>query len=121
MGNDCSANSAGGRFTKRNEAFTCANCGLAVPPAGRTCRNHCPECLYSQHVDIYPGDRANPCGGLMQPIGYENTNHKGLMIMYRCTTCGHQARNIALLNDPAYPDNYEAILRISNPHRTLRD
>lgn len=112
MGNDCSANSSGGRFTKRNEAFTCENCGLSVPAAHRTCRNHCPECLYSKHVDVYPGDRANTCGGLMKPIGYENTSHKGLMILYRCTACGFQGRNIALLDDPAHPDNYEVILAI---------
>lgn len=31
--------------------------------AGSNHRNHCPNCLYSLHVDIEPGDRESECGG----------------------------------------------------------
>ena len=30
--------------------------------AGSNHRNHCPNCLYSLHVDIEPGDRESECG-----------------------------------------------------------
>lgn len=36
--------------------------------AGSSHRNHCPNCLYSLHVDITPGDRAADCGGIMEPV-----------------------------------------------------
>ena len=51
------------------EAFTCKNCGRLVVPAGAGSdhRNHCPNCLYSLHVDIEPGDRESDCGGIMDP------------------------------------------------------
>ena len=52
------------------ESFTCKSCGREVVPtgAGSNHRNHCPNCLCSQHLDIEPGDRAADCGGLMEPI-----------------------------------------------------
>lgn len=36
---------------KINEAFVCLECGKKVPLADKTCRNHCPYCFVSQHVD----------------------------------------------------------------------
>ena len=48
------------QFVKKDEAFTCINCGKEVSPLGYTTRDHCPHCLYSIHIDIMPGDRANP-------------------------------------------------------------
>ena len=42
------------RFTKIDEEFICENCGEKVEKLGYTCRNHCPHCLYSKHVDINP-------------------------------------------------------------------
>ncbi|KKR23265.1 MAG: hypothetical protein UU40_C0001G0010 [Candidatus Uhrbacteria bacterium GW2011_GWD2_41_121] len=78
-------------------------------------RNHCPTCLYSKHVDIIPGDRANPCQGLMQPIAVEYLPQKGWMIVCRCTKCGHQGRNKATLSD-SQPDNLDRIIELSaNP------
>ena len=55
-----------------NETFTCRNCGRMVVPegAGSNHRNHCPNCLYSLHVDIEPGDRESDCGGHMKPISH---------------------------------------------------
>ncbi|GIW69886.1 MAG: hypothetical protein KatS3mg101_0633 [Patescibacteria group bacterium] len=54
-------------FQKKKENFICKNCGYFVIGNGYT--NHCPRCLYSEHVDINPGDRANTCEGLMEPVG----------------------------------------------------
>lgn len=102
-----------GRFVKINDSFTCENCGQHVPLAKRTCRNHCPFCLFSKHVDIFPGDRANECRGLLEPIGYEQHSKKGLMLRFRCRRCREETRNIALLDDPLCPDNYDQILLLT--------
>lgn len=53
-----------------NETFVCKVCGRTVVPegAGSNHRNHCPNCLYSLHVDINPGDRESDCGGHMEPV-----------------------------------------------------
>ena len=59
------------KFTMRDEDFICLNCGKKVSKLHVTSRDHCPFCLYSLHVDINPGDRQNPCKGLMKPIGIE--------------------------------------------------
>ncbi|HEY7173876.1 MAG TPA: RNHCP domain-containing protein [Micromonosporaceae bacterium] len=77
-----------------NTPFTCGHCGVRVSAlAGGGYRNHCPDCLYSLHVDVRPGDRANPCRGLMAPIGVEYRSSKGHMIVHRCLRCGHVGRN----------------------------
>ena len=54
------------RFSKCVEDFTCEECGSPIEGNGYT--NHCPNCLYSKHVDINPGDRKSTCGGIMAPI-----------------------------------------------------
>ena len=59
------------KFTKRKENFICENCGHFVVGNGFT--NHCPNCFFSKHVDINPGDRLCSCNGLMKPIEYNNT------------------------------------------------
>ena len=50
---------------KINESFICIGCKKEIPQAAKTCRNHCPYCFTSQHVDgLIPGDRAaqESCG-----------------------------------------------------------
>ena len=59
------------KFNMIDENFICQNCGEQVSKLNYTARDHCPHCLYSKHVDIMPGDRANTCLGLMSPIGIE--------------------------------------------------
>ena len=59
------------RFTKNDSEFVCANCGARVEELGYTSRNHCPKCLCSLHLDLYPGDRAAGCGGIMDPVSAE--------------------------------------------------
>lgn len=78
-------------------------------------RNHCPHCLYSKHVDVIPGDRANPCQGLMRPIAVEYLPQKGWMIVHQCTKCGHQGRNKATLIDSQADNFYRIIELSSNP------
>ncbi|HWG84283.1 MAG TPA: RNHCP domain-containing protein, partial [Deinococcales bacterium] len=90
------------RFTVkgRNESFTCANCGREVPPATNgSCRNHCPYCLCSLHVDDFPGDRASDCGGLLEPVSVDHDSKKGWVIVHRCRACGAVKRNKAALDD----------------------
>lgn len=49
------------KFIMKDESFTCNNCGYFVNPLKYTARDHCPNCLYSIHIDINPGDRKNEC------------------------------------------------------------
>lgn len=93
---------------KINESFVCLQCGFHVPKAEKTCRNHCPQCLYSLHVDdVIPGDRMNNCHGLMEPIGLKQTS-KGYMIIHRCQICG-AIKNNQVLSD----DVWERVIELS--------
>jgi DNA-directed RNA polymerase subunit RPC12/RpoP len=96
------------KFTKLDNSFICQNCGKEVSQLGYTSRDHCPHCLYSLHVDINPGDRACKCKALLKPIGIEK-NKKGYQIVYRCTKCGEQKKNIV-----AQDDSYSKILKLSS-------
>lgn len=69
------------KFTKIDEEFICENCGRKVTKLNYTCRNHCPYCLHSKHVDINPGDRAENCHGVLEPIGLE-INSKKVMLLF---------------------------------------
>ena len=64
------------KFKMVDEEFVCLNCGEIVKPLLYTARDHCPKCLYSLHVDINPGDRKNPCKGLLVPIGIEKNKKR---------------------------------------------
>ena len=57
------------KFNMIDESFVCENCGKEIKPLEYSARDHCNYCLYSKHVDIFPGDRANNCKGLLKPIG----------------------------------------------------
>jgi hypothetical protein len=93
-------------FQRRKEDFVCENCGFQVTGSGYT--NHCPKCLYSKHVDINPGDRAEICGGLMSPIGIEQ-NHGEYTILHKCTKCGLRRRNKTVSED-----DFNLIIKLSN-------
>ncbi len=77
-------------FQRKKEDFICSNCGAKVKGNGYT--NHCPECLYSKHVDINPGDRACECGGLMEPVDVELKDGK-YVLLHRCLKCGFERKN----------------------------
>jgi hypothetical protein len=96
-------------FTRRTEDFVCERCGFNVVGDGYT--NHCPNCLWSRHVDINPGDRAAQCGGMMEPVEVSAKRDR-YVILHRCTTCDHERRNKA-----AAGDNFEELLRISSRRR----
>ncbi len=95
------------QFTMRDENFTCENCHKEVKPLGYTARDHCPYCLYSKHVDINPGDRNNPCKGLLKPIGIEKYKDT-YKILYKCEKCHKDHKNII-----ATDDDMEKIIEIS--------
>ncbi len=93
------------QFIRTKENFVCEKCGFAVKGDGYT--NHCPECLWSKHVDVFPGDRAAECGGLMEPIGVEIKN-KEYIITHKCVKCGHIKPNKAVS-----ADNFDMLIQIS--------
>ena len=97
------------RFTKIDEEFICHNCGKKVEKLGYTCRNHCPECLHSKHVDINPGDRAEECQGVLKPVSVEIDSKKGYIIIFKCEKCGAIRKNKA-----AEDDNMELIIELSS-------
>lgn len=104
------------RFTAQgsNTGFTCQHCGRDVPPLDNgSYRNHCPHCLWSLHLDIFPGDRANSCLGGLEPIAAEHSGKKGWIIVHKCQKCGQLRRNKAALND-SVPDDYDAIITLTS-------
>ncbi len=87
-------------FIHINEGFVCKNCKAKVDPLKGSCRNHCPKCLYSLHVDQNtPGDRESDCSGLMEPAGLEYKGSKGYQIVHRCEKCGKEQLNIVAEDD----------------------
>ncbi|BBH51893.1 RNHCP domain-containing protein [Fluviispira sanaruensis] len=101
-------------FTKINESFPCQNCGALVPQAQSTCRDHCPNCLFSIHVDINPGDRAAECKGKLRPIAWSQHKKKGYMIHYQCESCGLEKVNKFLEHDSYQADNLSELLKLSS-------
>jgi hypothetical protein len=102
------------KFTKINESFACLHCGHAVPLSSSTCRDHCPRCLHSLHVDENPGDRAAGCGGPLVPRAYSQHKKKGYMIHYECGRCGKSKVNRFLDHDEYEADNFETLLSLSS-------
>ncbi len=98
-------------FQRTKEDFVCEHCGAEVKGNGYT--NHCPHCLYSKHVDINPGDRAENCGGLMEPIDLELKDGRYILV-HRCQKCGFVRRNKI-----CEQDNFESVLALSR-HRVER-
>ena len=105
------------RFTGRgaNQPVTCVECGATVPPLqGGGYRNHCPYCLHSLHVDVNPGDRANPCRGVLEPVAVEHNAKKGWVVVHRCRSCGAIVRNRAALDDAERPDDFDVIVALAS-------
>jgi len=78
------------KFKRQIEDFVCERCGLEVKGDGFT--NHCPKCLFSKHVDIFPGDRSEACGGLMEPFSAEESGGEW-SIIHQCQTCHKTQKN----------------------------
>ena len=100
-----------GNFTEIDEEFTCENCVRKVKKLGYSCRNHCPYCLYSKHVDNMPGDRQEECHGKLKPVGVELDSKKGYVIIFKCEKCGKIRKNKA-----AKDDNMDLIIKLSAEH-----
>lgn len=92
------------RFSRNIEDFICEYCHTKVNGDGYT--NHCPQCLYSKHVDVNPGDRYSSCQGLMEPIGIEPKGDK-MIILHRCLQCKTIKRNRT-----SSSDDFSTILRL---------
>ena len=86
------------KFIKTVEDFNCEHCGFAVTGNGFT--NHCPQCLWSKHVDIHPGDRLATCGGLMEPVGSMEKRGERI-IVHKCIVCGYRKNNVVNSGDNA--------------------
>ena len=95
------------KFNMIDEGFICDNCKKVVTPLNYSARDHCNFCLYSKHVDIMPGDRANTCKGLLKPISIEKFKDT-YKIIYKCEKCNQIHKNI-MAND----DNYDLIIELS--------
>ncbi|MCL4374165.1 MAG: RNHCP domain-containing protein [Candidatus Marsarchaeota archaeon] len=85
------------RFSRVIEDFKCENCGEIVHGNGYT--DHCPNCLWSKHVDNNPGDRSAECKGMMRPMYTEPLRGGGFEIYYKCEKCGERKRVTAAEND----------------------
>jgi hypothetical protein len=101
------------RRERRNEpsSFRCRNCRLDVPThaLGTAHRNHCPNCLWSRHLDDdSPGDRAADCGSLMEPIAISIRGDGEWVLVHRCTGCDELH-----LNRTAADDNPLMLLRLA--------
>lgn len=97
-------------FFRRIEDFTCEHCGAAVAGDGYT--NHCPQCLWSKHVDVDPGDRASECGGMMEAISVEREGD-GWVLTHLCQRCSHVKRN-----KMSPVDDFDAIVALERSRHT---
>ncbi len=94
------------KFTRTIEDFVCGNCGKEVVGNGYT--NHCPECLWSKHVDKNPGDRLESCGGSMKPVNIVKEG-KDFIITHICVRCSFERRKKVVEGD-----NFETVIKISS-------
>jgi Zn finger protein HypA/HybF involved in hydrogenase expression len=93
------------KFQKKIEDFACEKCGQEVKGTGYT--NHCPNCLWSKHVDVNPGDRADDCGGMMCPV--KLVFEKGeFVIVHKCEKCNIEKRKVL-----EKKDNFDAALNVA--------
>ncbi|HPI15498.1 MAG TPA: RNHCP domain-containing protein [Spirochaetota bacterium] len=100
-----------------SDAFVCGRCGAGVlpPESGTLHRNHCPECLWSRHVDHRTGDRLSVCGGMMEPIAVWARGGGEWALVHRCAKCG-----IVRVNRIAGDDNSLRLLGLATgPLRRL--
>ncbi|MEO8065834.1 MAG: RNHCP domain-containing protein [Candidatus Doudnabacteria bacterium] len=91
-------------FRRQKEDFVCEHCNFKVVGNGYT--NHCPKCLYSKHVDINPGDRAEICRGLMNPLNADLIAGE-YIIIHKCLNC-----RVTRKNKTAKEDDFDIIISL---------
>ncbi|HVE75233.1 MAG TPA: RNHCP domain-containing protein [Actinomycetota bacterium] len=98
------------RGNTKTDSFRCRNCKLDVPTnaIGSAHRNHCPNCLWSRHVDETPGDRAAECGSSMEPIAITVRGDGEWILVHRCRGCDE-----VHLNRIAGDDNALLLVRLA--------
>jgi RNHCP domain len=92
-------------------SFRCGHCRLDVSMRayGTAHRNHCPNCLWSRHLDDdAPGDRDADCGSLMEPIAVSVRGDGEWVLVHRCAGCDELR-----LNRTAGDDNPLLLLRLA--------
>ncbi len=88
--------------TEDDQAFKCGHCRqfIGAPIAGGRHRNHCPNCLYSKHVDRkMPGDRKSECHSMMAPIGLLSRRNGEQVLVHLCLGCGKEDPNRVAADD----------------------
>jgi len=98
------------RTKEKKGSFKCSHCDHMIPineQMGTQNRNHCPDCLWSKHLDIKPGDRKSDCHGGMEPIAltFKNSNSGTvgeIMIVHSCCSCGTIDVNRIAADDNVY-------------------
>ncbi|MFJ9209544.1 RNHCP domain-containing protein [Streptomyces sp. NPDC102264] len=105
------------RFEARAESFRCLHCGLDVPmaAAGTSHRNHCPNCLWSRHVDDTPGDRAADCGARMEPLAISVRGDGEWVLVHRCVHCDVLHANRTAGDDNVLPLTRLAVRPLAQP------
>lgn len=64
-------------------------------------------------MDVNPGDRANTCGGQMEPVSAQPDAKKGFVIVHRCQKCGALRRNRAAHEATVQPDNKRLLIALT--------
>jgi hypothetical protein len=93
------------------QAFRCRHCRLDVPldAPGTNHRNHCPNCLWSRHLDDdVPGDREAECGSSMEPLAITVRGSGEWVLVHRCLSC-----EVIHLNRTSADDNPLLLLRLA--------
>ena len=100
-----------GAHDRQPDSFRCGNCRLDVSmrAPGTAHRNHCPNCLWSRHIDDdRPGDRDAECSSLMEPIAIAVRGDGEWVLVHRCRGCDELH-----LNRTAGDDNPLMLLRVA--------
>jgi len=101
-----------------NRGFCCEHCQqMVLPVTNGSYRNHCLFCLRSKHIGLLPGDRRNPCRGLMDPIGL-HTGKKGYQIVFVCRRCGVSNVN-RTAEQTQQPDNFDLLLKLMQESKLI--
>ena len=101
-----------------NSSFRCRHCRIDVSSSapGTAHRNHCPNCLWSRHLDeVRPGDRASDCQASMEPIAITVRKNGEWGLVHRCHGCGELRTNRTAGDDNPLLLMQLAVRPLANP------